>query len=53
MTKSKQFSNALGDSCIYVISCTRQLVAQELVDQGSTFYMRIDFVEGLLRESVS
>jgi len=28
--KSKYFSNALRDSSIYVISCVRQLVTQEL-----------------------
>jgi len=35
--KAKYFSNALRDSNLHVISCTRQLVAQEL-DKSHTLY---------------
>ena len=48
--KSKDFSNALKYSSLYVNSCICQPVAQEL--DKLTPYMCVSFVD-LLRESVS
>ena len=50
--KSKYFSNALRDSSVYIISCKRQAVAEELDKIRVLVYMRARLVD-LLRESVS
>ena len=50
--KSKHFSNTLRDSSVYIISCIRQPVAQELNKIHFLVYMRVSFVD-LLREPVS
>jgi len=50
--KSKNFSNALSDSSVYVISCILQPLAQELDKIQVLGYMHACFVD-LLLESVS
>jgi len=49
-TKSKNFSNALKDSSIYIINCVSQPIAQDL--DKIHVYMGSSFVD-LLRESKS
>jgi len=49
-TKSKHFSNTLRDSSVYIISCIRQPVAQELNKIYFLVYMRASSVD-LLREA--
>jgi len=50
--KSKHFSNTLRDSSVYIMSCIRQPVAQELNKVHFLVHVRASFVD-LLRESVS
>ena len=50
--KSKNVSNALSDSSVYVINCIRQPLAQELDKIQVSGYMHASFVD-LLLESVS
>ena len=50
--KSKYFWNTSRDSSVYIITCIRQPVAQELNKIHILVYMRSSFVD-LLRESVS
>jgi len=48
----KHFSNVLSNSSVYIISCIRQPVAQELDKIHVLVYMHASFVD-LLQESVS